>query len=94
MPAAEVDQRPVSHEAHEVAPASLFLPASQSLQSSSESWKLARLPLSLRNVPDGHAVQLLAPVASLYSPSPQMEHDAAPASLYVPTGQTTQLLPS
>ena len=38
------------------------LPASQALQSSIESWKLARIPLSLRNLPLGHWLQLLEPL--------------------------------
>ena len=38
------------------------LPASQALQSSIVSWKLARFPLSLRNLPLGHWLQLLEPV--------------------------------
>ena len=38
------------------------LPASQALQSSMASWKLARFPLSLRNLPLGHLLQLLEPV--------------------------------
>mgnify|MGYP005698953811 CR=1 FL=1 len=37
-------------------------PASQALQSSMASWKLARFPLSLRNLPLGHLLQLLEPV--------------------------------
>ena len=94
LPAPEVDQRPASHEAHEVAPASLFLPASQALQSSSESWKLARLPLSLRNFPLGQELQLLAPLLGLYSPSPQIEHVIAPSTEYVPASQGLQTLPS
>jgi hypothetical protein len=42
-----------------------ILPASQALQSSMLSWKLARFPLSLRNLPLGHWLQLLEPLLGM-----------------------------
>jgi hypothetical protein len=57
-----IDHRPVPQAVHEVEPLSLILPASQALQSSMLSWKAAKLPLSLRNLPLGHWVQLLEPL--------------------------------
>ena len=62
----------------------LNVPTAQSSQSLLESWKSARLPLSLRNFPGEHLLQLLEPLYGAYSPSPQMKHDDVPPIEYVP----------
>ena len=53
---------PVEQTVQLLAPLPLIMPGSQALQSSMLSWNVAKLPLSLKNVPPGQLMQLLAPV--------------------------------
>ena len=85
---------PDEHELHPEAPEALILPPSQALQSSMESWKLARFPLSLRNLPLGQAPQLADPLYGAIWPLPQIEHEVAPASEYVPGEHAAHTCPS
>ena len=75
------------------APDSERLPALQAVQSSMESWKLARLPLSLRYVPAGQAVQLVDPAVDT-SPEVQMLQVTPPLlAWYLPATQRVQPWP-
>ena len=87
-------KNPAAHEVHALAPRKgIFIPLGHGVQSSTESWSAASLPLSLRYVPAGHEVHRPAPVALLYSPSLQMVQElACPAKAYVPTGQVSHLI--
>ena len=56
---------PVLQGVQLLAPLPLIMPGSQALQSSMLSWNVAKFPLSLKNVPPGQLMQLLAPVLGM-----------------------------
>ena len=86
-------KNPAAQDVHALAPREgISIPLGHGVQSSTESWSAAALPLSLKYVPAGHKVHRPAPVALLYSPSPQMVQDVAPAAEKVPTGQVSHLI--
>ena len=86
---------PAAQAVHdEAAIAPLYFPLSHFVQFCTDLWKLAKFPLSLRYLPAEQAVHALDPSPGAYSPSPQIEHEEAPAKLYVPTAHALHSVPS
>ena len=83
LTAAVVDQRPVAHAVQELAPLSLALPASQSLQT--------KYPASAAMVPAAQTLHEEAPAAAAMVPAEQAVQIDSPAlAEYFPASQSLQ----